>query len=401
LGVVGVAALFAACGGDKTDEGTNVNPPPTNTTLSVTGRGSLLGRFTAELWVNGNVAYTTTWGNRNGTGLGNVLYVWDVAGATPQLIDSISVVGATTLGDVQASDDGKILVVAQEPTPGSIVIFDLANPRKPQQIARFTSQTNPGGVHTAEVSRVNGTLYAFLSVPPTNATVIVDLTNPREPREVFAGRNTSYTHDVFVRDGILFLGGWNEGLRIWDIGGLNRGGSITNPVPVSVLRTAGYTASAPSNAHNIFWFQDKQNGSKKYVFVGEEGPAAIGSTSTGDIHVVDVTNMASPREVAFYHLPFAGTHNFSVDEQRGVLYAAFYNGGVRALDIRGDLSTCSADQKGTLDRCDLLKMGREIAAGLQEPGSPPVYVWGVQVVGDNVYASDMLNGLWKMRAIIR
>jgi hypothetical protein len=26
----------------------------------------------------------------------------------------------------------------------------------------------------------------------------------------------------------------------------------------------------------------------------------------------------------------------------------------------------------------------------------PVYVWGVQLVGSHVYASDMLNGIWKL-----
>jgi hypothetical protein len=70
-----------------------------------------------------------------------------------------------------------------------------------------------------------------------------------------------------------------------------------------------------------------------------------GLSSSGDIHVVDVSNMAAPKEVAFYTDAWAGTHNFSVDEPNGILYAAYYNGGVRALDVRGDLGTCTAAQK--------------------------------------------------------
>ena len=107
------------------------------------------------------------------------------------------------------------------------------------------------------------------------------------------------------------------------------------------------------------------------MFVGEEAPGngSLLNSSNGDIHVVDVSNMAAPREVAFYHVDDAGTHNFSVDEQRGILYAAYYNAGVRALDVRGDLSTCTADQKSADGRCDLKKMGRELAAGLQDAGS--------------------------------
>ena len=122
------------------------------------------------------------------------------------------------------------------------------------------------------------------------------------------------------------------------------------------------------------------------MFVGEEAPGGgtLLNSSNGDIHVVDVTDMAAPREVAFYHVDNAGTHNFSVDEQRG------------ALNVRGDLSACTADQKSADGRCDLKKMGREVAAGLQSTG--PVFIWGVHFDGSFVYASDMLNGLWKLEA---
>jgi hypothetical protein len=85
-----------------------------------------------------------------------------------------------------------------------------------------------------------------------------------------------------------------------------------------------------------------------------------------------------------------------------VLYAAYYNGGVRALDIRGDLGTCDPSQKAldvttNLSRCNLRLMGRELAIGLQAPGKQ-VYIWGVQYVGGFVYASDMINGIWKLKA---
>ena len=128
-------------------------------------------------------------------------------------------------------------------------------------------------------------------------------------------------------------------------------------------------------------------------------------SSIGDVHVVDVSNMSAPREVAFYSVTSAGTHNFSVDEPNGVLYAAYYNGGVRALDVRGDLGTCTDAQKSTpaasaVPLCDLRKMGREIGIGLLDRGNP-VYIWGVQYTGGAVYASDMINGIWKLRPVVR
>jgi hypothetical protein len=121
--------------------------------------------------------------------------------------------------------------------------------------------------------------------------------------------------------------------------------------------------------------------------------------------VVDVSNMSAPREVAFYTVPGAGTHNFSVDEPNGILYAAYYNGGVRALDVRGDLGTCTDAQKSTPTNsttplCDLTKMGRELGIGLLDRGNP-VYIWGVQYVNGSVFASDMLGSIWKMRPVSR
>jgi hypothetical protein len=356
--------------------------------MPVLGRARVSERFTAEVWVRGNIAYTTTWGSR--TERGNAVKIWDISsGGAPVLVDSLIVPDAVTLGDIQTSDDGTLLVVATEYAPGSIMIYDLADPVKPQLITRYnTPRTNPG-VHTAEVQRVNGRLYAFLSVDPPPRLVIVDITDPATPVEVFtAAMGTPFIHDVFVRDGILFTALWNGGLTIWDIGGAGSG-SVASPRQIGNVQTIG------GKVHNVWWYHSA-GGEKRYAFVGEEGPGSIGSHSSGDIHVVDVSDLAAPREVAFFSVPGAGTHNFSVDEARGILYAAYYNGGVRALDIRGDLSTCSAAERDGLGRCNLAMMGREVARGLVDEG--PVHIWGVHFVGGKVYASDMLNGLWVLES---
>ena len=68
---------------------------------------------------------------------------------------------------------------------------------------------------------------------------------------------------------------------------------------------------------------------------------------------------------------------------------------MRAIDITGDLSSCdAADKDPKYGRCDLRRMGRELAHG---PTTDfPVYVWGVHLSGGRLYASDMLNGIWKL-----
>ncbi|MFL5487708.1 MAG: LVIVD repeat-containing protein [Gemmatimonadaceae bacterium] len=379
------AVVVTACGSDK------VVPPSTSHELVVIGAGAVAERYTAEVWVRGNVAYTTTWGFRDAPG--NAVKIWDVSGNVPTLVDSLIVAGATTLGDVQASDDGQLLVVATELDGGSIVIYSLTDPKKPQLISRYTSALTNPGVHTAEVQRVNGRLYAFLCIDPRSGSparlVIVDVTDPAMPTQIFtAVMGVPYVHDVYVRDGMLFTALWNQGVGFWDIGGSGTG-TVANPVSLGSFQTVG------GEVHNIWWFHNAITGEKRYLFVGEEAqPSAIGSVSAGDIHVVDISNLASPREVAFFHVSGAGTHNFSVDENRGILYAAYYNGGVRAIDVTGDLASCGPADKSLDGRCDLAKMGRELAHG--PVGVGPVYIWGVQVVGLSVYASDMLNGVWKL-----
>src|SRR5207253_643617 len=145
--------------------------------LTVLGNGQVHDRFTGEVWVAGDVAYTTTWGNRGAPG--NAVKIWDVTGNVPTLIDSLIVPNAVTLGDIQTSDDGQLLVVATEFSPGSIMLYSLADPTKPQLISRYTTPLTDPGVHTAEVQRVNGTLYAFLCIDPASGTparlVIVDI----------------------------------------------------------------------------------------------------------------------------------------------------------------------------------------------------------------------------------
>jgi hypothetical protein len=417
--VVGsVGCALVACGGDSSAVtgpslvspsclGVNLGPKPTTLTLqqaspsamSVLGNGVDTIRYQGEIAVRGTTAYTTTWGVRRVQG--NKVNIWDVSGNVPLLVDSVIVTGAITTGDVAVSDDGTLLVVATEPNPGSIAVYDLANPRKPQLLSRFTNDQTAGGVHTAELGRVNGKLYAFLSIDPSSATgaarlVIVDLSTPSAPKQVFVKiTGAPYVHDTFQRDGLLFVALWNDGVDIWDIGGCGSGASPENP------RTLGNVKTIGGDVHNIWWLHDA-NGSKRFAFVGEEGSGSIGTSSRGDIHVIDISDPTAPKEVAFYHVPGAGTHNFSVDETNGVLYAAYYNGGVRALDIRGDLGACPTSQQvldasSGLARCDLRLMGRELSLGLADLNRQ-IYIWGVQYLNGNVYASDMINGIWKLKA---
>ena len=395
--------LGAACSSSEATRPDIVLPAVTSSspvTMSVVGRGDFKpSRISGEIAVRGNTAYTTSWNN---TTTSSAFYIWDVSD-TPVLVDSVTVDGARTLGDVAVSDDGSTLVVATE-SSGSLATYSLANPRRPVLLTRFAPAHITVGVHTAEIGRVNGKLYGFLAIDRGTGTpaqlVIVDLANPVAPQELYTiNVGNPIMHDTFVRDGLLFVGLWNDGVGIWDIGGGGKGGTPAAPVELGRVKTVN------GHVHNIWWVKDPVTGSNRYAFVGEESAGNVLVSSSGDVHVIDVSDMSAPREVAFYTVSGAGTHNFSVDEPNGILYAAYYNGGVRALDVRGTLGTCTDAQKSlpagsTVALCDLRKMGRELGIGLLDRGTP-VYVWGVQYVGGAVYASDMNNGIWKLRSVTR
>ncbi|MCC6245156.1 MAG: hypothetical protein IT353_20090 [Gemmatimonadaceae bacterium] len=370
---------------------------PAPTTLTSLGLGSVNERFTAELWVRGTTAYTTTWGTRSGTGRGNAIKIWDVsANAPPVLVDSIIVASTGTLGDVQVSDDGTLLVAGIEPTPnGGLAVYALDTPRSARLLARTTGGELRFGVHTAEIARVDGVLYAFCAVDPANGVaarlVIVSLANPAQPTIVASLElGDPFIHDVFVRDGILFTAEWNDGVGVWDIGGGGTGGTVAVPKRLAQVPSVG------GEVHNMWWYHDPVTSNKRYLFVGQEGPGVIGSSSAGDIHVFDVSVLAAPTEVARYTVPGAGAHNFSVDEANGLLYAAYYNAGVRVLDVRGDLRTCAAAERLGDGRCDLGLMGREKAVFASAS-----YVWGVHWSSSGLFASDMLNGLWRITPATR
>jgi hypothetical protein len=398
---VGTAMLIcgiSACGSDKIETPV-VGPPvvtPTVAELRVLGQGTITNRFTGEISAGARHAYSSSWGTRSGV-RGNAVYVWDVSATQPMLLDSVLIADAGTTGDVQVVADANLLVVAVEPSPrGAIVFFDLANPAKPVLIGRYETPNTINGVHTAQVSRVDGKLYAFLCIDPRGADpaklVIVDITDPRAPVERWVqALGAPFVHDVNVRDGILLTAEWNNGMAAYDIGGGGRGGTPSAPVLLGRVTTTG------GSVHNVYWLRDSVSGAK-YAIVGEEGPGAIGTSSVGDIHVVDVSSWSAMREVAFFRVAGAGTHNFFVDETAGILYAAYYNAGVRALDVRGDLAACAATAKDASGRCDMTLAGRLLASALTTNAA---YVWGVDGGSGSIFASDMLNGLWRIDRAVR
>ena len=107
---------------------------------------------------------------------------------------------------------------------------------------------------------------------------------------------------------------------------------------MSRFLTAASGVKGGSAVHNGWWFHNPVSGEQRYLFVGQEGAGIIGASVQRRHSRRGRVRLANPTEVAFFHLDGAGTHNFWMDEQRQVLYAAYYNGGVVALDVSGTLA---------------------------------------------------------------
>lgn len=336
---------------------------------SIVGTGSVPSRFTSDLWAFGDNAYTGTWGRRTVGGTstdGNALNTWDISNpASPALTHTLTV-DARTVNDVKVRADGALGLITHEGSNdglNGVTLLDLSNPSTPSVHARYTTGLE-SGVHNAWLEGN----YAYLVVDGGSGGMrVLDVSDPTSPTQVasFYG-GASFLHDIYVRDGIAFLAHWGVGLIVMDVGNGMAGGSPTNPVEVSRLFIAGET-------HNAWYWP-----AAGYVFVGEEDFG-----TPGMMHVIDVSNMSSPREVATFAVPGTTPHNFWLDESTGVLYLAWYDNGLRALDVSGTLMG------------DLGRQGREYFGAVYNGGgcNSGTCTWAPQLHRGLVWVSDMNTGL--------
>jgi hypothetical protein len=107
----------------------------------------------------------------------------------------------------------------------------------------------------------------------------------------------------------------------------------------------------------------------------------------GGYHFLDFTDPKNPKETAVYQVPEAGSHNHWVHGD--TLFASYYQGGLRVVDISGELMG------------DIYAQGREIAFFMSSDPKGFVAnrpnVWGTMPYKGLIYFSDMNNGLWAIK----
>lgn len=368
----------AELGGSTADVAIRVEPRDHDMEFELVGHGGVATAHTADLWAWGDVAYL-------GTFMDDKLRVFDISDpANPVLTDSIQV-DARRINDVMANPEEGFAIMTREGATNrvnGIVVLDIRDPLHPTIASEYT-ETVPGGVHTTWIV---GELV-YLTHDGTGDMKIIDVSDRAHPRQVGSwgiDNPNRVLHDIFVKDGIAYLSYWDDGLVILDVGGGGKGGTPTEPVFVSRIYYP------EGNTHTAWRWKD-------YVFVGDEifpdqwdmnRPIA----ARGYIHVIDVSDLENPVEVAKYEVPEAGAHNIWIDDDEETLYLAYYQAGLRALDVSGEL------------RGDLYAQGREIdrydtsaAEGVALPNVP--FAATVMLKDGEIYTVDLNSGLWIHRMV--
>tara|TARA_B100001250_G_scaffold343879_1_gene312685 strand:- start:422 stop:2458 length:2037 start_codon:yes stop_codon:yes gene_type:complete len=378
--VPGKYIISARVGNVTTSKIVNIFPRNVKREIKKVGTGVVNDKHTSDFWVFEGVdgrdyAVTGTWG------ADGKAYFWDVTNpGNLKKIDSVQV-DARTVNDVKVSQNGKICVISREGASNrknGMILIDVTNPRDVKIISEYTKNLT-GGVHNVFIDKNH--VYALSNGERYYIINIDDPYNPKEVGMFEVGKEGQSIHDVWIEDGIAYSSNWRDGVYLVDVGNGIVGGSPSNPVAF------GNYSYATGAHHATFPFKSKSTG-KFYTVLGDEifpnGVNPNGTNETaGFLHFVDFTDLNNPVEVARYELPTHGSHNYWIEDN--ILYVAMYTGGVRVVDISGDLIG------------DLYKQDREI--GYLLTGSPNGYipndtmVWGTQLYKGHVFYSDFNTGL--------
>ena len=372
----------------------DVKPRDARRRMSITGRGTVTGTATSDLWPwtgkdGRDYCLVGTWG---GDGYALVFDITDMNNIVKT--DSIRI-DARTINDVTVSPDGRYGVLTREGASNrvnGVVILDLAVPAHPKVASVFNEQLT-GGVHNAFAT--NDYLFA---ISGGEKYVIIDVRDITKPRYVSEYKHPgARIHDLWVRDGIAYSAQGGAGTVLVDVGNGKWGGTIERPKLISVF---------PINSgHEIYPYVQASTG-KTYLFIGDEemnragrvwegtnyGPTlgqagGVAQTSGGYVHIVDATDPMHMKKVGRYHLEDYGAHDIIVEND--VLYQAYYDGGVRVVDVSGELLGNLAEQR------------REIA--VFKPYDPKSltanapFVMNAMPWKGRVLFTDFNSGLWAAR----
>jgi len=402
----GIYTVIASSSGYSDQKTVRVVPRDVKQNVKLVGHGRVSNYRTSDLWVWPGIGkhegkdFAVT-GTHSADG---EAYFWDVTDpANMVIIDTIKV-DARTVNDVKISEDGRVGVITREGASNrknGFVVLDVQDPYDVKILSEFNDGLT-GGVHNVFI--YDDHVYA---VNNGRKYDVINIENPKNPFRVGVYELDTPghgVHDVWVIDGLAYSSNWADGVHVVDVGGVkqdetNRSRNQYNPFlakagqgsPGNPVKLGSW---ADRNGHNHAAFPFvSQSTDNFYIITGDEWAKSIpgeeGSVYQGGFHFVDFTDTENPTETAVYQVPEVGSHNHWVHGD--TLFAGYYYGGIRIVDISGELMG------------DLYAQGREIAFFM--PLDPEGFVankanvWGTIPYKGLIYFSDLNSGLWAVKLV--
>jgi hypothetical protein len=369
---------------------------------------------TADVYVHKGFAYTGT--HTKGGGEGGVR-VWDLKDpANPKEV-------AAFADDIPGTWQEKVIVkrvntkhfkgdlavvsVQQLDTHnpdsvGGFLLYDVTNPYQPKKLGFWALDKKVRGTHELYLTVQNGRPLVLTANPYADYYThgeekdfqLVDVSNPAEPQtlyqfdprslpevpEDFDGYNWIDKHGktraVFNHSTMADVNGTTAYLSFWDLGTIVL--DINNPENPTYLGRTDFSENQQGSAHSAALAK----GGNVLIETREVyNPTKEGyEQAYGYTRIFDIKDKSRPKLLSEfrtelvddvqYGLTFANTvHDPKV--QGDTLYLSHYGGGVRSVDIS--------------DPSNPVEIGKYIPERSN--------IWGVDVAGDYVYASDMGTGL--------
>lgn len=206
-----------------------------------------------------------------------------------------------------------------DPDEIGVTIYDISDPTDPTDIGFVP--VPPVGSHN--VYPVGSTLYVIRHAVSTDegfqyVLEVWDVGDASDPTRLATydptDESRGLVHDVYVQNDLAYVAAFDAGLRILDVS------DPANPEEV------GHWPDPTDAAH---YAQPMPN--DDIVFVGDE----TFSPPFGGIHVLDTSDLSNIEKIGFIDSPdtpgFDTSHNFDVTANR--LHTSWYTGGVRVFDI--------------------------------------------------------------------
>lgn len=369
---------------------------------------------TADVYVHKGFAYTGT--HTKGGGEGGVR-VWDLKDpSNPKEV-------AAFADDIRGTWQEKVIVKrvntkhfkgdlavvsvqqldTQNPdSVGGFLLYDVTNPYQPNKLGFWALDKKVRGTHELYLTVQNGRPLVLTANPYADYYThgeekdfqLVDVSNPAEPQtlyqfdprslpevpEDFDGYNWTDKHGknraVFNHSTMADVNGTTAYLSFWDLGTIVL--DINNPENPTYLGRTDFSENQQGSAHSAALAKGGNvliETREVYNPTKEGYEQAYGYTRIFDIKDKTEPTLLSEFRTELvddvqYGLTFANTvHDPKV--QGNTLYLSHYGGGVRSVDIS--------------DPSNPIEIGKYIPERSN--------IWGVDVAGDYVYASDMGTGL--------